>query len=47
MAALGRWRARYASLRALERLDDRALRDVGIDRYGLRELVDAHLAERP
>ena len=46
LAAIGRWHARNASLRALQRLDDRALLDIGVDRHGLRELVDAHLAGR-
>jgi uncharacterized protein YjiS (DUF1127 family) len=43
LVAIGRWRARNASLRVLGRLDDRALLDIGIDRHGLREVVDAHL----
>ena len=45
-AALRRWRDRNAALRAFERLDDRDLRDIGVDRYGLRALIDASLAER-
>jgi uncharacterized protein YjiS (DUF1127 family) len=45
-AALRRWRDRNAALRAFERLDDHDLQDIGLDRYGLRALVDARLAER-
>ena len=44
-AGLRRWRDRNAALRAFERLDDRDLRDIGVDRYGLRALIDARLAE--
>ncbi|HEX4568835.1 MAG TPA: DUF1127 domain-containing protein [Dongiaceae bacterium] len=45
-AGLRRWRDRNAALRAFERLDDRDLQDIGIDRYSLRALIDARLAER-
>ena len=45
-AGLRRWLDRNAALRAFERLDDRDLRDIGVDRYGLRALIDARLAER-
>lgn len=45
-ADLRRWRDRNAALRAFERLDDRDLRDIGVDRYSLRALIDARLAER-
>lgn len=44
-AGLRRWRDRNASLREFQRLGDRDLADIGIDRYGLRALIDAHLAE--
>ena len=45
-AGLRRWRDRNAALRAFERLDDHDLRDIGVDRYGLRALIDARLTER-
>ena len=45
-AGLRRWRDRNAALRAFERLDDHDLQDIGVDRYSLRALVDARLAER-
>ena len=45
-AGLRRWRDRNAALREFERLDDRDLQDIGVDRYGLRALIDARLAER-
>jgi uncharacterized protein YjiS (DUF1127 family) len=45
-AGLRRWRDRNAALREFERLQDRDLQDIGIDRYGLRALIDARLAER-
>ena len=45
-AALRRWRDRNAALRDFERLDDRDLQDIGVDRNGLRDLIDARLAER-
>ena len=45
-AGLRRWRDRNAALREFERLDDHDLQDIGVDRYGLRALVDARLAER-
>jgi uncharacterized protein YjiS (DUF1127 family) len=45
-AGLRRWRDRNAALRAFERLDDRDLQDIGVDRYGLRALIDARLAAR-
>ncbi|HKF62820.1 MAG TPA: DUF1127 domain-containing protein [Dongiaceae bacterium] len=45
-AGLRRWRDRNAALREFERLDDHDLRDIGVDRYGLRALIDASLAER-
>jgi uncharacterized protein YjiS (DUF1127 family) len=45
-AAFRGWRDRTSTLRELNRLDERALRDIGVDRYGLRGLVDARLAER-
>jgi uncharacterized protein YjiS (DUF1127 family) len=43
---LRRWRDRNAALREFERLDDHDLRDIGVDRYGLRALIDASLTER-
>jgi len=46
VAGLRRWRDRNAALREFERLQDRDLQDIGIDRYGLRALIDAQLAER-
>lgn len=45
-AGLRRWRDRNAALREFERLGDRDLQDIGVDRYGLRALIDARLAER-
>ena len=45
-AGLRRWRDRNAALREFERLDDHDLRDIGVDRYGLRALIDARLTER-
>ena len=45
-AGLRRWRDRNAALREFERLDDHDLRDIGVDRNGLRDLIDARLAER-
>jgi uncharacterized protein YjiS (DUF1127 family) len=45
-AALRRWQDRNAALREFERLDDRDLEDIGLDRYGLRAAIDARLAER-
>jgi len=45
-SALRRWRDRNAALREFERLDDRALRDIGLDRYELRAVIDTRLAER-
>ena len=45
-AGVRRWRDRNAALREFERLDDRDLQDIGVDRYGLRALIDARLAER-
>jgi uncharacterized protein YjiS (DUF1127 family) len=45
-AGLRRWRDRNASLREFQRLGDRDLADIGVDRYGLRALIDARLAER-
>jgi uncharacterized protein YjiS (DUF1127 family) len=45
-SALRRWRDRNAALREFERLDDRDLQDIGLDRYGLRAVIDARLAER-
>ena len=45
-AGLRRWRDRSAALREFERLDDRDLQDIGVDRFGLRALIDARLAER-
>ena len=45
-AGLRRWRDRNAALRVFERLDDHDLRDIGVDRYGLRALIDARLTER-
>jgi hypothetical protein len=45
-ASLRRWRDRNAALREFERLQDRDLLDIGVDRYGLRALIDARLAER-
>ena len=45
-AGLRRWRDRNAALRDFERLDDRDLQDLGVDRNGLRDLIDARLAER-
>jgi uncharacterized protein YjiS (DUF1127 family) len=45
-AGLRRWRDRNAALREFERLQDRDLQDIGVDRYGLRALIDARLAER-
>ena len=45
-AGLRRWRDRNAALREFERLDDHDLQDIGVDRYSLRALVDARLAER-
>ena len=45
-AGLRRWRDRNAALREFERMDDRDLQDIGVDRYGLRALIDARLAER-
>jgi uncharacterized protein YjiS (DUF1127 family) len=45
-ADLRRWRDRNAALREFERLGDRDLADIGVNRYGLRALIDARLAER-
>ena len=45
-AGVRRWRDRNAALREFERLDDRDLQDIGVDRNGLRDLIDARLAER-
>jgi len=45
-AGLRRWRDRNAALREFERLGERDLADIGVDRYGLRALIDARLAER-
>ena len=45
-AGLRRWRDRNAALRAFERLADHDLRDIGVDRYDLRALIDARLTER-
>ena len=45
-SALRRWRDRNAALREFERLDDRDLQDIGLDRYRLRAAVDEHLAAR-
>ena len=45
-AGLRRWRDRNAALREFERMDDRDLQDIGVDRNGLRDLIDARLAER-
>ncbi len=39
------WRNRRETIRALSRLDDRMLRDIGVDPYSL-ELIAAELAER-
>ena len=46
LSGLRRWRDRNAALREFERLDDRDLTDIGVDRHGLRALIDARLAER-
>jgi uncharacterized protein YjiS (DUF1127 family) len=46
IAAWRRWRNQAAALRELGRLDDRALRDIGLDRVELRDVVGARLAER-
>jgi uncharacterized protein YjiS (DUF1127 family) len=43
---LRRWRDRSAALREFDRLGERDLADIGVDRYGLRALIDARLAER-
>jgi uncharacterized protein YjiS (DUF1127 family) len=45
-AGLRRWHDRNVALREFERLDDRDLADIGVDRHGLRALIDARLAER-
>ena len=45
-AGLRRWRDRSAALREFDRLGERDLADIGVDRYGLRALIDARLAER-
>ncbi len=45
-AAWRRWRNQAAALRELKRLDDRALRDIGLDRVELRDVIEARLAER-
>jgi uncharacterized protein YjiS (DUF1127 family) len=45
-AGLRRWRDRNAALREFDRLGERDLADIGVDRYGLRALIDARLAER-
>jgi uncharacterized protein YjiS (DUF1127 family) len=43
---LRHWRDRNAALRELSHLDDRTLRDIGIEPYELRGLIDAQLADR-
>ena len=45
-ASLRRGRDRSAALREFDRLGERDLADIGVDRYGLRALIDARLAER-
>lgn len=45
-AAFGRWRDRTASLRELGRLDDLALRDIGVARHEIAAVIDARLAQR-
>ncbi|HZT18646.1 MAG TPA: DUF1127 domain-containing protein [Dongiaceae bacterium] len=44
--ALRRWHDSQMALAELSRLDDRALRDIGIERRELRDLVEARLQER-
>ncbi len=44
--ALRRWHDSHMALAELSRLDDRALRDIGIERRELRDLVEARLQER-
>jgi uncharacterized protein YjiS (DUF1127 family) len=44
--ALRLWRARSAAVKELARLDDRALRDIGIERQELRAVLEASLLER-
>jgi uncharacterized protein YjiS (DUF1127 family) len=41
-----RWRDRGATLRELQRLDDRALLDIGVARHELRALIEARLNAR-
>ena len=41
--ALRHWRRRGKAYRELNALDNRVLRDIGIDRGSIRELVDAQL----
>lgn len=44
--AIGRWHIRRTTIRTLSALDDRMLRDIGIDRSELRTVVD-DLLTRP
>jgi uncharacterized protein YjiS (DUF1127 family) len=45
VAAWRRWRNQVAALRDLNRLDDRALRDIGLDRVELRDVIEARLEQ--
>ena len=46
LRVLRRWRAEKAAVAELARLDDRALRDIGVERHELRAILEASLLER-
>jgi uncharacterized protein YjiS (DUF1127 family) len=46
LQAWRRWRAQKAAVQELARLDDRALRDIGLERHELRAVLEATLLER-
>ncbi len=43
IASLRRWRKRRKAIAELSRLDDHMLRDIGVSRGQIREVVDAQL----
>jgi uncharacterized protein YjiS (DUF1127 family) len=44
--SLSRWWQLQSTLHALNRLDDRELADIGLQRDGLRDLVESRLRQR-